>query len=38
MKEIKLYMRALYMHFLFVKSENNNFIREYKTREFFVPS
>ena len=30
MKEIKLYICALYTIFLFVKSENNNFIKEIK--------
>ena len=30
MKEIKVYIRALYIVFLFVKTENNNFIKEIK--------
>ena len=30
MKEIKLYIRASYIIFLFVKLENNNFIKEIK--------
>ena len=29
-KEIKLYIRVLYIVFLFVKSENNNFLKEIK--------
>ena len=32
MKEIKLYIRTLYIVFLFVKSERNNFIKINKTR------
>ena len=27
-KEIKVFLRALYIVFLFVKTENNNFIKE----------
>ena len=30
MKEIKVYIRASYISFLFVKTENNNFIKEIK--------
>ena len=30
MKEIKLYIRASYIVFFFVKTENNNFIKEIK--------
>ena len=30
MKEIKVYIRASYIVFLFVKTENNNFIKEIK--------
>ena len=30
MKEIKVYISALYIVFLFVKTENNNFLKEIK--------